>query len=283
VTFACSKCSEALIPDVSQDAFRCVGCGTFYSHASLASQPRSNRQLRAEPIRGWRIWKVLPTEHTNMTYGQLKTLIETARLSSAEEVLRVLFSPYLAGVGHSIPWHGPIYEARCASRPHKPPVYDCGCGVWILKDTEYMRKVLNNYWHEGVLMALGEVQGWGRFVEHSKGWRVQFARPLSITILSHRDICKDDQKEMEWLSKKWGCPVDWQVLSPVLRHFGNMPLARGATAVRNPLPGHSGSVPHVTTTFTTWGSSTSWNPSSISWTPSNISNPTNPWWQFWKT
>jgi hypothetical protein len=60
---------------------------------------------------------------------------------------------------------------------HRPPNPDCTCGVYAAKKPEHLRKLGYAEYDYGVH---GEVYLRGTVVEHSLGWRAQFAYPKSL-------------------------------------------------------------------------------------------------------
>jgi hypothetical protein len=69
-------------------------------------------------------------------------------------------------------------EAKCiASANHEAPQAHCSCGVYAAKSLEQLRHL--GYAGVGIC---GEVYLWGRVVEHSFGWRAQFAYPKAFVL-----------------------------------------------------------------------------------------------------
>jgi hypothetical protein len=58
---------------------------------------------------------------------------------------------------------------------HESPHSDCTCGVYAAKKIEHLRQF--GYKRRGIH---GEVYLWGTVVEHTRGWRAQFAYPKSL-------------------------------------------------------------------------------------------------------
>ena len=88
------------------------------------------------------------------------------------------------------PWHpGQPLAARCrvysagtvvahaeaAHDAHDAPQADCTCGVYAAKSLEHLRSA--GYDRYGVH---GEVNLWGKVVEHELGWRAQLAYPKNL-------------------------------------------------------------------------------------------------------
>jgi hypothetical protein len=91
---------------------------------------------------------------------------------------------------------GKALEAECASlmkslgyerffnanelRGHQAPQIGCSCGIYAVKSAEQLAGLglrLNGIW--------GEVHLWGTIIEHSLGWRAQFAYPTSLVLSTH--------------------------------------------------------------------------------------------------
>jgi hypothetical protein len=82
-------------------------------------------------------------------------------------------------------------EARCRVAPapshvwsagdaNEVPHRKCTCGIYAAKNLEHLRQL--GYASYGVC---GEVYLWGTVVEHTLGWRAQFAYPKSLVLPLH--------------------------------------------------------------------------------------------------
>jgi len=82
-------------------------------------------------------------------------------------------------------------EARCrvapaarhvlvVDRPTEVPDRNCTCGVHAAKNLEHLRQL--GYTDRGIC---GEVYLWGKVVEHTQGWRAQFAYPKNLVLPLH--------------------------------------------------------------------------------------------------
>jgi hypothetical protein len=64
---------------------------------------------------------------------------------------------------------GVAQPSKCLSHTHRAPVGSCYCGYYVTKEPA------NDY-----IGVLGSVKIWGKFIEFSRGFRVEFAYPKSI-------------------------------------------------------------------------------------------------------
>lgn len=88
------------------------------------------------------------------------------------------------------PWlPGQHLEARCRVVPaarhlaeavNEVPHRNCTCGVYAAKDSEHLRQI--GYADD---CACGEVYLWGIVIEHTLGWRAQFAYPKNLVLPLH--------------------------------------------------------------------------------------------------
>ena len=103
-----------------------------------------------EPIRAWRVWRA---SHDLVT-GQLA-------LHSLEGTL---WKP------------GEPLTARCSRGAHAAPNAQCGCGVYAHKS----RQAALEHARGLDRAVVGEVELWGKIVEHEHGYRAQYARPHAL-------------------------------------------------------------------------------------------------------
>ena len=68
-----------------------------------------------------------------------------------------------------------VGRAKVVHDAHELPHSDCTCGVYAAKNREHLRQ----FGYEGHGIH-GEVYLWGTVVEHTRGWRAQFAYPKSL-------------------------------------------------------------------------------------------------------
>jgi hypothetical protein len=121
-----------------------------------------------EPILGWRIWHVDP--------GSGRVRLRSWAQSSVWPAGRRM-------------------EAQCRSllslmRPawaHEAPRKGHRCGIYALRDRDAAETMLHEIGEAGpasnrLPAALGRVSLWGRVMEHTGGWRAQFAYPYDLLL-----------------------------------------------------------------------------------------------------
>lgn len=126
----------------------------------------------ADPIQGWRQWRVLRTGDP------------TCGARASHPIL-------LAGLTNGQTWDERRLEASCAqglrewdSSPgmHSAPDPLCSCGVYAWKDRSQALS------YNPVATAVGEVRLWGRVFEAERGYRAQFAElagDLGLVVACH--------------------------------------------------------------------------------------------------
>lgn len=119
-----------------------------------------------EPIRAWRTWYVVPKDKTS---GELR--------------LRSFVYARLWEIGQPL-------EATCSAERHidsETPSANCTCGLHAVTDKEALNRYYRDRystsgsWTE-ISRVCGEVALWGRLIPAEKGYRAQFAYPISIEI-----------------------------------------------------------------------------------------------------
>ena len=94
-------------------------------------------------------------------------------------------APTMAPIGAVSFYAGTVLLRTCSrNQPscHQPPCLTCTCGVYAAKNFQHLRNI--GYAESGIH---GETYLWGTVVEHTLGYRAQFAYPKSI-VLPHRAI-----------------------------------------------------------------------------------------------
>lgn len=119
-----------------------------------------------EPVTGWRRWSVeMFGNELRSNNGVRWTPYEklTAECKQVTQVYDVLLGL------------GPPTEVKCKG-------VHCTCGIYAYKtpeDAKFGENAPRNL-STGSVDCWGEVYLWGRVIEHSKGWRAQFAYPKSF-------------------------------------------------------------------------------------------------------
>lgn len=128
---------------------------------------------RIEPVVGWRMWSLVP--------------VETARGRTKVWGLCSPFTP--------VEWRPQAPTRAVCSDCAESPSRDCGCGLYALwtgpfaEDVPVIRGSARSFsppFASGALVSrcvIGRVAGWGKVVEHTKGWRAGFAYPLSLAVV----------------------------------------------------------------------------------------------------
>jgi hypothetical protein len=185
-----------------------------------------------QPLEGWRIfyWR-RPSDA-----GALFDL--AAHAPTGENPYAWARQPRLTSVGGS----GSVWVERAATEAvcgngavHPAPHKGCGCGLWVLKDK------MNAWDHQSRYDAsiLARVALWGRFVEHSHGWRGEKGYPLELFVVG-----EGNEHSQQEISERYGVPVG-AVQPPYdgLRKFKSMlmhiPLHSFGSAAAFTASGHS--------------------------------------------
>jgi len=166
----------------------------------------TERALVAEPVVGWRLWQISQPSAVTLDAATLD------RMARAHEEGRNPFvglaAARLCALATDLRWDTPVMDARCEyarfagwgsflsplapmPEPHDTPGRDCRCGVWALKSRESMYERIGQLAlrppPSGLVIAFGQVQLWGRIVEHESGYRGQHARPLDVQLVGKTD------------------------------------------------------------------------------------------------
>jgi hypothetical protein len=143
--------------------------------------------LRAEPIIGWRVWRLIP-QRVAFDVDEVRRLFLAGDALAAQRTILGLpddGAPWRLGsiAGPSSSWGDGTIPAACIYQQHAAPNLDCHCGFWAMEREDQLADVIASYCR-GSSFAFGQVQLWGRYVRHRLGWRAQFARPYDITVVN---------------------------------------------------------------------------------------------------
>jgi hypothetical protein len=130
---------------------------------------------RIDPVVGWRVWALCPAE---------PSLGESWQWS--------ISSPYA-----SREWAPRVAAPATCHRCPEAPGSACGCGVYAFLTGPFVEDVpqVQDAWdsdrwpgtfHDIAAQqgcVIGQVAGWGRVIEHRKGWRAERAYPLSLAVI----------------------------------------------------------------------------------------------------
>jgi hypothetical protein len=108
--------------------------------------------LMAGPVEGWRAWR-LALDRQGLT---------------------------LMPIGRGNPW--PRLDpasARCwKRRRHRAPESGCTCGLYAVNDAALLSRARSP-------AAIGTVALWGAVIQHTLGWRAEFAYPQRLALVCH--------------------------------------------------------------------------------------------------
>jgi DNA-binding CsgD family transcriptional regulator len=122
-----------------------------------------NTPNNVSPIVGYRAWR-----------WNTSGFAHSALLSSLNGELWYPGRALAAACRHPIGW---TVQAQAGNKHHEAPQMECGCGIYAVKTPDLLSGV-----HFAPLGPYGEVHLWGTVVEHSLGWRAQYAYPKTIVL-----------------------------------------------------------------------------------------------------
>lgn len=170
---------------------------------------------RTKPVVGWRMWSLVP--------------VATARSRPGAWGLCSPFTP--------VEWLPRIpTRAVCSDCAESPSLY-CRCGLYALwtgpfaEDAAAIRGSVPSFsppFASGTLVSrcvVGRVAGWGKVVEHRKGWRAGFAYPLSVAVICVGClVCAGRFNRADWICTS---PAGrrWATCEDHTREYLNMPCS----------------------------------------------------------
>lgn len=119
-----------------------------------------------EPIEGWRAWRLRRTE------DGLRIAPTTPRPDWEPGV------PIHATCSGAHTREYMIYNPELAEF-HRSPEPGCTCGIHAMKDPRRLRRSRPGK----TAGVIGTVAMWGRVIEHTKGWRAEFAYPARLRLV----------------------------------------------------------------------------------------------------
>ena len=87
------------------------------------------------------------------------------------------------------------------------PALECTCGIYAGAELGEVRQV--SYARSHLHLAFGIAQGWGRVVEHERGWRAQFSRPVALLRPASRirPRTRRRARHLESVAEAYGVPL----------------------------------------------------------------------------
>lgn len=173
-----------------------------------------------EPIKGYRIWSL---DSSTLDLKPLFRRVAGLWLAGGTATTAGCFiTPgerrQLTGLDREPPEEG-----------HPVPHESCTCGFWAM----HQRESLGMYTHTlapfdnyGLSFVTGEVEGWGRVVVGTKGWRSQYARP---TCLYSTD---ENEYLLERVADKYAVPIIRDPATPAPAPITFLQVLRNAFGAR---------------------------------------------------
>jgi len=120
-----------------------------------------------EPIDGWRAWRLRRAE-----LGAIRIAPTTPRPDWEPSV------PIHATCSGSHTREYMVYNPELV-KFHRSPEPGCTCGIHAMKDPRRLRRSRPGK----TAGVIGTVAMWGRVIEHTKGWRAEFAYPARLRLI----------------------------------------------------------------------------------------------------
>lgn len=122
-------------------------------------------ETSTDPVLGWRAWRLHRTEE-----GDLRIAPTTPR---SDWQPRIAIHATCSG-SHTREYM--VYNPHLA-KFHRSPEPGCTCGVHAIKDPARLARAGRS------VAVVGRVAMWGRVIEHSKGYRAEFAYPSRLRLV----------------------------------------------------------------------------------------------------
>ena len=119
---------------------------------------------RIDPVVGWRMWSLVP-----------------AAGRGAEPCAWVLRSPFVRAS-----WQPSVPLLATCRVCAEPPNQRCSCGVYAYLRSPFVEDAPLSLGARAAIFTpcvIGQVTGWGRVVQHTKGWRAAKVYPLSLALI----------------------------------------------------------------------------------------------------
>jgi hypothetical protein len=144
---------------------------------------------------------------------------------------------------------------------HQAPVSGCMCGIWCVKEALPNELIIASRDASNRLFVAGEVQIWGKVIEHTDGYRAEHARITKLYVPDHELFTGPSILEFTGIAELYDVPVEEAELRATTTSWGEAVKAAGS----------------VTVTWN-WNSST-WITSTWSTTPQPTPPPASKWTQ----
>jgi hypothetical protein len=137
-----------------------------------------------EPVKGWRAWRLYSTRH----FDRISLPFQKRQpVWGLQSVYGCLYDQHLWPSGRSL-------TAECINGvKHEVPSGQCNCGVSAFHravDLVSLAPTLLG----SQLSVIGQVRGWGRVIEHERGWRASQVYPISLGVICTR--CRVEKSEL---------------------------------------------------------------------------------------
>lgn len=120
-----------------------------------------------EPIQGWRAWRLRQRPD-----GHLRIAPTTPRPDWEPK------APIHATCSGAHTREYLVYNPELVAF-HRSPEPGCTCGIHAMKDPIRLRRARPR----GSAGVIGTVAMWGRVIEHTRGWRAEFAYPARLRLI----------------------------------------------------------------------------------------------------
>lgn len=110
-----------------------------------------------DPIKGWRVWALVAPRKGWSSW-------------------------YLGSLRSGYVWPACVPAIAQCQQCSNAPTWDCSCGLYAFKDTSFAEPPQLDPLYP-LASVLGEVAGWGRVIDHQRGWRASNVYPQSLALI----------------------------------------------------------------------------------------------------
>ncbi len=93
--------------------------------------------------------------------------------------------------------------SRNDGQVHRTPSLECGCGIYALTHLDGSER--KELFVEGGIHVCGTVMLWGRVIQHTHGYRAEYARPMQL--LATPSIDREKRYLLHAVAERYGLPV----------------------------------------------------------------------------